>query len=320
MKKSYVIGGFFALVFAGAFLASCLNEDNKIPPNCYDGILNNSEFLLDCGGPNCPECDHCINGIFEVEFGETCLDCGGECGECDPCNNCVMDGDEVGIDCGGTYCGPCLALCDDGILNGQEEEVDCGGVCEACPTCTDDMDNGDEIGIDCGGTECPPCATDGNCGNFVLDGQELWVDCGIGVTGFCESCDTIYNWTENNEAHTTPPAIINFTFDGTDLTVTGSSLEFGTMTIVINDPLAGWVEELDVPFDDTTTPDYVMTYVDAGGIVYTSALAPGEGEAFLVRFVPGPVGIMRLYFSGTLYSVGAESLDIESGVLMYPVD
>ena len=49
--------------------------------------------------------------------------------------------------------------CTDGIENGDEEGVDCGGSCpNPCPTtCTDGIENGDEEGVDCGGS-CPnPC-------------------------------------------------------------------------------------------------------------------------------------------------------------------
>ncbi|MCB0638625.1 MAG: T9SS type A sorting domain-containing protein, partial [Lewinella sp.] len=47
--------------------------------------------------------------------------------------------------------------CDDGIQNGDEEGVDCGGsYCDVCPTCDDGIQNGDELGVDCGGS-CGPC-------------------------------------------------------------------------------------------------------------------------------------------------------------------
>lgn len=49
--------------------------------------------------------------------------------------------------------------CSDGIQNGDETGVDCGGsACSACPTCSDGIQNGDETGIDCGGSNCPACA------------------------------------------------------------------------------------------------------------------------------------------------------------------
>ena len=69
------------LLFAGS---GCLNDDNKIPENCYDGILNNGEELVDCGGPICPACDPCENGQYDALLGETWVDCGGECDPCDP--------------------------------------------------------------------------------------------------------------------------------------------------------------------------------------------------------------------------------------------
>ncbi len=49
--------------------------------------------------------------------------------------------------------------CSDGIQNGNETGVDCGGSCSPCqttPTCSDGIQNGNETGVDCGGS-CPPC-------------------------------------------------------------------------------------------------------------------------------------------------------------------
>jgi PKD repeat protein len=52
--------------------------------------------------------------------------------------------------------------CNDGIQNGDETGVDCGGSCTTpCqpePTCNDGIQNGNETGIDCGGS-CTPCGT-----------------------------------------------------------------------------------------------------------------------------------------------------------------
>ncbi len=50
--------------------------------------------------------------------------------------------------------------CDDGIQNGNETGIDCGGSCQPCtidPTCNDGIQNGDETGVDCGGS-CEPCS------------------------------------------------------------------------------------------------------------------------------------------------------------------
>jgi len=55
--------------------------------------------------------------------------------------------------------------CTDGVQNGDETGVDCGGSCSPCettPTCTDGVQNGDETGVDCGGS-CSPCETNAPC-------------------------------------------------------------------------------------------------------------------------------------------------------------
>ena len=54
--------GLFLLAFA---FQGCLNDDNLIGENCYDGILNNGEELVDCGGPICDDCDLCENGEWD---------------------------------------------------------------------------------------------------------------------------------------------------------------------------------------------------------------------------------------------------------------
>ncbi len=46
---------------------------------------------------------------------------------CTTCNDGIQNGDETGIDCGGS-CPPC-GTCNDGIQNGNETSVDCGGSC-----------------------------------------------------------------------------------------------------------------------------------------------------------------------------------------------
>lgn len=74
--------------------------------------------------------------------------------------------------------------CDDGIQNGDETGVDCGGTeCDACITCSDGIQNGDETGIDCGGSFCMPC-NGGGCTYELIDngtfegGWGIWNDGG----------------------------------------------------------------------------------------------------------------------------------------------
>ena len=48
------------------------------------------------------------------------------------CGDGFANGDEIGVDCGGTNCAPCASLCSDGIQNGNELGIDCGGACAPC--------------------------------------------------------------------------------------------------------------------------------------------------------------------------------------------
>ena len=70
---------------------------------CSDGILNNGETGLDCGGPNC-----------------------GGCGAGGGCN---IDDDCLSGNCVGNVCQ--APSCSDGIKNQDETAVDCGGSCPA---------------------------------------------------------------------------------------------------------------------------------------------------------------------------------------------
>jgi len=79
------------------------------------------------------------------------------CGEDETCNDGIQNGDETGIDCGGSDCEAC-PTCTDGIQNGTETGVDCGGDCDICPSCDDGIQNGTETGVDCGG-DCAVCET-----------------------------------------------------------------------------------------------------------------------------------------------------------------
>jgi len=200
----------------------------QIPPTCFDGIQNNGEFAPDCGGP-CPPCGTCADGIqnevwvpeinaFVMEAG---IDCGGPCPfPCPPsCYDGIQNGDEEGVDCGGSFCPPCPPptcydgvwngletgvdcggpdcppcpppTCTDGIQNGNEEGIDCGGVCPqecADPTCYDGVQNQGEEGIDCGGP-CPMMCPDPNCNDGVQNQGEEWIDCGGPCPNICPTCD-----------------------------------------------------------------------------------------------------------------------------------
>ena len=164
---SYGEGSYFVTDEYGNELASGASFSSSSSGNFCVTIDN---------GPN-PTCD---DGIQNGD--ETGIDCGGSCAACATCDDGILNGDETGVDCGGS-CAAC-ATCDDGILNGDETGIDCGGSCAACATCDDGILNGDETGIDCGGS-CAACAT---CDDGILNGDETGVDCG-GSCAACATCD-----------------------------------------------------------------------------------------------------------------------------------
>ncbi|MFZ9055500.1 MAG: T9SS type A sorting domain-containing protein, partial [Flavobacteriales bacterium] len=103
----------------------------------------------------------------------------------DEFGNILASGASFGSSDGGNFCvsggGP-QPTCDDGVQNGDETGIDCGGSCAACETCDDGIQNGDETGIDCGGS-CAPCET-GPCTYGVVNnatfegGWGIWNDGG----------------------------------------------------------------------------------------------------------------------------------------------
>lgn len=66
--------------------------------------------IVSCNKDDDPgnEPTHCANGVLDGD--ETGVDCGGSCDDCstgNTCNNGVRDGDETGVDCGGS-CDDCI--------------------------------------------------------------------------------------------------------------------------------------------------------------------------------------------------------------------
>lgn len=93
---------FAMMAFVSLTFVAC-NDDDSGPTTpeatCSDGILNNGETEIDCGGPNCEPCEEAV--------APTCTDG-------------MMNGDEEGIDCGGS----CPDACEDPGTGGESTVSD----------------------------------------------------------------------------------------------------------------------------------------------------------------------------------------------------
>jgi hypothetical protein len=186
-----------------------------MPASCSDGVANQDETDVDCGGS-------CSN---TCALGQTCL-VAGDCATdavCSPmsgrcaapsCDDGVRDGAETATDCGGGSCPRCAAggacksgtdcdsavcsragtcaqpSCNDGAKNGDETDVDCGGACgRDCATGRGCHAAGDcQSGV-CSAQGCGPgvalCCQAPSCSDGVQNGGESSVDCGTPACGLC---------------------------------------------------------------------------------------------------------------------------------------
>jgi IgGFc binding protein len=126
------------------------------------------------------------------------------------CNDHVQNGDETGVDCGGS-CPPCVscttgsdcpsgvctagacapAACTDGIRNGDETDTDCGGSCPPCgPNAACNKDS------DCQNNACVHNLCQATCTDGVKDGDESDIDCGGSKCPQCPSGSACNTYTD----------------------------------------------------------------------------------------------------------------------------
>jgi hypothetical protein len=145
-----------------------------------------------CPGPNCPT-DSCSDDLQNGD--ETGIDCGGSCPDAcmtsattPTCNDQLRNQDETAVDCGGS----CSAKCSQG--QGCDVDNDCGEPLLCSPTsrvctaisCADNQQNGNEILVDCGGGACPGCPIGTACVSAADCASSI---CALGACRASPLCD-----------------------------------------------------------------------------------------------------------------------------------
>ncbi|MFH1807714.1 MAG: hypothetical protein ABIJ09_03140 [Pseudomonadota bacterium] len=186
------------------------HPDNGVQDTAADGgpagdATSTCQDHSACPGSFCHPTMHtcetptCLDGYLNGD--ETGIDCGGSCiGQTPPCNDGA--GCSNHTDCSSDFCRPsddtCQSpTCSDGFFNQDETDIDCGGVCvEQGPLC----DNSDGCGADgdCLSGFCRvsthTCEAP-TCFDQYLNQDETDVDCGgscVGQSPLCidgQGCD-----------------------------------------------------------------------------------------------------------------------------------
>jgi hypothetical protein len=174
--------GLGCLVGADCQSLSCGSGKVCLAATCSDGIQNQGESDVDCGGPNCAAClaggkcvnpsdctsSDCVAGVCACLHDTDCTTnaCNTSTNACvtDQCADNHEDGNETDVDCGGVDSCP---RCGNGLhckagTDCQSLSCSSGGVCLAA-TCSDGIQNQGESDIDCGGPNCSPCLAGGKC-------------------------------------------------------------------------------------------------------------------------------------------------------------
>jgi len=123
-------------------------------PSPTDGVKNDSETDVDCGGGASPSTDGaepCADGKT-CSVGSDCTSTSCQAGKCVPptCMDKIKDGMETDVDCGGPVCMGCPATDKCNLPRDCQSLVCTNGVCQA-PTDTDHVQNDSETDVDCGG-------------------------------------------------------------------------------------------------------------------------------------------------------------------------
>ncbi|MDI3473922.1 MAG: hypothetical protein PWR30_245 [Candidatus Woesearchaeota archaeon] len=146
---------------------TCVGEEcEELKGNCSDGIKNNEETDVDCGGPVCLPCDVGKSCKYHSDCKDDLICDDSECVEPpeeDTCNNKKWDPRETDVDCGGI----CLKKCDIGQKCNKDDDCLSGicsddKICVSVDPCENGKTDGTETDEDCGG-KCAKCENGKKC-------------------------------------------------------------------------------------------------------------------------------------------------------------
>ena len=124
----------------------------SLNPSCLNGLKDQDESDIDCGGICGGNCDDTLmcNGNSD------CLNNVCESGVCMSCFDGIKNHNESDIDCGGMYCNGCA------VGKNCTRVSDCDGATSCsigvCCSCSDGVQNQGEDLVDCGGSYCNACS------------------------------------------------------------------------------------------------------------------------------------------------------------------
>jgi hypothetical protein len=209
-------------------------------PSCDDGLLNQDETDLDCGGAVCPACANDLACLVDLDCASNL--CVANVCTAPTCDDLAQNGSETDIDCGGPDCLPCAddQLCIDPA--DCQSGVCTEGICKA-PTCDDLAQNALETDVDCGGGDCMTCAdglkclvnadcasgictvdtcTAPSCFDGQKNGAETEIDCGGPACAPCKLQTLIINEVDYDQAGTDAAEFIEiFNNTGAPVNLTG---------------------------------------------------------------------------------------------------